>query len=111
MSLFGLLLIIALIYLVVVPLWNIYSAVSRQRRAMRDIFERAASASSGSGRGPSSSSRQERPVQKKKIDPTVGEYVEFEEIETTTTVADEQSTTTTYTRESQVTDVEWEDIK
>lgn len=49
----------------------------------------------------------------KKIDPSIGEYVRFQEIEVTT----ESNTHTTenssqsYTIEQQVSDAEWEDIK
>lgn len=47
---------------------------------------------------------------KKKIDPTVGEYVDFTEVaETTAHTAADSSTTTTAT-EQQVTDVTWEDL-
>lgn len=49
---------------------------------------------------------------KKKIDPEVGEYIAFTEIdvkETETNPKDGTSTSTTY-HEQQVTDVEWEDL-
>lgn len=60
-----------------------------------------------------------KPVERrKKIDPSVGEYVRFSEIdvtetaETTSASADgDKSSTTTYTVEQQVTDAEWEEIK
>ncbi len=52
---------------------------------------------------------------RKKIDPNVGEYVNFQEIsvtETTSTATDPTTgdTKTTYTVEQQVTDAEWVDI-
>lgn len=52
----------------------------------------------------------EPPVKKKKIDPTVGEYVEFTEtVETTTRVTPEGEGTTVKT-EQQITDIQWEDL-
>ncbi|MCM1483707.1 MAG: DUF4834 family protein [Muribaculaceae bacterium] len=49
---------------------------------------------------------------KKKIDPTVGEYVEWEEIkvESTTTTSTTDSRDT-YVTEEQIVDAEWEDIR
>lgn len=48
---------------------------------------------------------------KKKIDPEVGEYVEFTETtETAHTVNPDGSTKTTTATEQQVTDIQWEDI-
>jgi len=48
---------------------------------------------------------------KKKIDPSVGEYVEFTETTSTTSATESDGTreTTTVT-ESQITDVTWEDL-
>lgn len=54
---------------------------------------------------PSGSGNQQR---RKKIDPSVGEYVSFEEISATRTTS--QDTQATYTVEQQVSDAEWEDI-
>lgn len=49
----------------------------------------------------------------KRIDPSVGEYVEFDEIKGrgATSGPDDTTTTTTFVAESQITDVEWEDIR
>jgi len=49
----------------------------------------------------------ERPQHRKKIDPTVGEYVEFTEIEGHTTSTKVKPNGPT---ENQVSDVEWEDL-
>ena len=46
----------------------------------------------------------------KKIDPTVGEYVEFTEMEATTTSETDAQGNTRVRTEAQVTDVKWEDI-
>ena len=63
--------------------------------------------------GPRRGHAQPRPEpRKKKIDPSMGEYVAFEEIhETKTRSSSSQSTRRTVYNESQVVDAEWEDIK
>lgn len=52
---------------------------------------------------------------RKKIDPEVGEYVKFQEIEVTErstyTTGNGKDTTVEYSAEQQVTDAEWEEIK
>lgn len=49
--------------------------------------------------------------QKKKIDPNVGEYVEFTETTVSESSTDEKGQThTTHATEQQITDVTWEDI-
>lgn len=52
----------------------------------------------------------EAPVHKKKIDPTVGEYVEFTETEVTSRVETPEGTETTTVVEQQITDIQWEDL-
>lgn len=52
----------------------------------------------------------QQPVHKKKIDPTVGEYVEFTETESTTRVETPEGTETTTVIEQQITDIQWEDL-
>lgn len=48
---------------------------------------------------------------KKKIDPSVGEYVKYEDITVTeTTTNTDSSQTTDYVREQQIVDAEWEDL-
>lgn len=111
MSFFLLLFIAFLVYFVAIPLWRVYSAVNRQRRAMRDFFGQARSGQQNDRSRSGFSRPSQQPRRKKKIDPNIGEYVEFEEIESTTTTQTAEGTTTDYRRESQVTDVEWEDVK
>ncbi|MDE7334825.1 MAG: hypothetical protein K2N10_00750, partial [Muribaculaceae bacterium] len=54
------------------------------------------------------SRQQQQPAKpKKKIDPTVGEYVEFTETTVRTTTTDGSTTTTTTQTEQQITDVTW----
>ncbi len=52
----------------------------------------------------------QQPAHKKIIDPTVGEYVEFTETETTTHVETPEGTETTTVIEQQITDIQWEDL-
>ncbi len=48
----------------------------------------------------------------KRIDPSVGEYVEYEEIEgAAAAVMSDGTTVETFVAESQITDVEWEEIQ
>lgn len=90
-------------------------AVARARKRASELFDsfnseaREASRHTRKG-GWSTPGRQKS----KKIDPSVGEYVEFEEISTTAEPTDRQDqndrTTGQKNIESQITDAEWEDI-
>lgn len=116
MGFFGLLLLLILIWFVVVPLFRIGSAVNKARKTFREAqhaYERAQ-------RGESTYERKagwSQPQQKRKrIDPSVGEYVKFQEVKLTAEELRQRSDgTTEYSRttrmESQVEDAEWEDIK
>ncbi len=53
---------------------------------------------------------QQPPKPKKKIDPTVGEYVEFTETTVTRTETDGNTTTVSTETEQQITDITWEDL-
>lgn len=94
-------------YPLIKALWRGYQLHRQWRKAtegLRDAFSQA--------QGQQRRSDPAKPRQKKKkIDPSVGEYVAFEEIscEVKSENAD-GSTKTTYRRESQVEDVTWEDI-
>lgn len=102
MSIFLLLLIFFLGYFVI---WPLLKAAFVYRKIKKNFF------SQFSDRQQDSS----KPKAKKKIiDPSVGEYVAFEEIEKTNTsysetVADSETTIVNLT-ESQTVDTEWEDI-
>ena len=52
----------------------------------------------------------QQPAHKKIIDPTVGEYVELTETETTSRVETPEGTETTTVTEQQITDIQWEDL-
>lgn len=85
-----------------------YRLYRQSRRAFNDLF-------GNSGRGPKQQAgkKQSPPKPRKKIDPSVGEYVHYEEVEVTAeTVKDSETkkTTTKITVEEQIVDVEWEDI-
>ncbi len=103
MSFLLLLFIIFIIIPLVQVLWKLYQLRRKVRRTFRD-FSRAYG---GGDAGAGNSRKQAAPVKKKKIDPSVGEYVSFEEIEATVS---ETSTEVEYAVEQQVVDVEWEDI-
>lgn len=104
------LLILILFAVIFVPLakalWAIFSQVRKVRQFMNDptsYFRGAYGAADNNGRSKK---------KKKKFEPNEGEYIEFTEIScNTTTQSADGSTTTSYTREEQVTDIEWEDIK
>lgn len=88
--------------------WLMRLAVNRMQRKAFDNF------ASMFGQGyqqREQTARQPHRGRKKKIDPSVGEYVAFEEVaeETTTTTATGQQTT--FTAESQVEDAVWEEIE
>ena len=102
MGFFTILLILFLIFIV----WPVVRTSIRIRSAMTDRARQAA----GSGfRNPSSAGQKRK---RKKIDPNVGEYVEFVEI---STVRDELNTdnsgnTSKFRTEQQIVDAEWVDI-
>lgn len=78
--------------------------VSKVRNQTRDMFNQA------TGRGKKQNNSQPQPKQKK-IDPNVGEYVEFEEIQVSETKTQTSTySSATYKSESQIDDVEWEEI-
>lgn len=106
MSLFIALLIILLVWFFIIAPFVRLIRVSRQ---WRDAFGAA------TGRQQTNEPRRRqqsapRRQAKKKIDPNVGEYVEFTETTTSTTTTDADSKSTTVVTESQITDVTWEDL-
>ena len=105
-----------LIGLVVWFLFKVYTSVRDARRRARDLFSQFGGQprqESGSRKAGWSNSA---PQKRKKIDRTVGEYVEFEEIAETHTETHTRADGSSYRSETteveqQITDVEWEDIK
>lgn len=120
MSLLTIFILVLLFYFVVRPLWHVYTAVRNQQQATRD-FMRSMGFEPGNGSsrpgGFGRRRRREEPKQpepkKKKIDPNIGEYVDYEEVGTvstyTETTADKGSSRVVV--EQQIVDAEWEDIK
>lgn len=130
----GYFLLFLLIFFVVIPLGKAIYQVYKLRKQTRRFFEqmhrdmtgeeppKAKKSKSrgfgfGFGRGAASSDDESRPPKsrKKKIPADVGEYVAFEERSLTREEIDEIYTSaekrkTRFRSESQVTDVEWEEI-
>lgn len=108
----GTFLFLLFVFFIVIPVVRVVITIWRARRQTRRFFDQFRNAT---GTGPSSQTgRKEAPRQpktKKKIDPSVGEYVAFEEIKTESTTTDRQNTTTYTEVEQQIVDVDWEDIK
>lgn len=100
-------LIIILIFLLA-RIWN-YIAPYLIRRYVRRTF--GFDPQSGQQRRRQQSTQPQQPAkQKKKIDPNIGEYVEFTETTESTTRQTADGTETTVKTEQQITDVQWEDI-
>lgn len=112
MSFFAVILIFLLIFFVVIPIFRVGAAIYRARRQARQFFDNFGR--NGAGAPADETAAAPKP-KKKKIDPADGEYVQFEEIESTTTVDSKTDsaghTTTTVETEQQIVDIEWEDIK
>lgn len=99
-------------------LWPVIKAVytvNKARNQARDFFNQARS-----GYNQGYDSRNERPggwsrnastVRPKIFTRDIGEYVDFEEIEGSTSTGETSYTRTTYSSESFITDAEWEDIE
>lgn len=115
MSLLVLILLFIFAYYVLLPMIRGLMQFNRMRSNARDFFNSMNQQASGA-RSDSRQPQQPAP-KKKKIDPSVGEYVDYEEItveQTTvnaTTATDGTSSTTRIDVEQQIVDVEWEDIK
>lgn len=116
MDLFSLLLIFILVFFIVIPLFRVGMAVYRARRQMREFARRVNNFGNNpyGNRSGGETPRQENPKPRKKIDPSVGEYVSFEEIAvsrvTTGDTGSKGKTRQATKTESQIVDVEWEDI-
>lgn len=102
----GTFLLLLLIFFVIVPLVRGAVAVYRARRAARKFFDQF--------RNPGAESRSAAPEQPqpkaKKINPEDGEFVAFEDLPVYGS-SEQESCAADVKPESQVVDVEWEDIK
>lgn len=112
---------IGYILLIVLAVWLVpklvrgYLFVHRLKKQARSMYEQMYNTDpqpkQQSKRRPGWSGPAQR---RKKIDPSVGEYVKFQEIAVTDSTSQSDtagSHDTTYTVEQQITDAEWEDIK
>ncbi len=111
MSLFGLILLILFLWFVLRPVLKFFLTVKRLQNEARRA--------TGQGRHSEHSQRERKAgwttpaARRKKFGSDIGEYVEYEEITATSTPpATKQAESGGHTRtESQIVDVEWEDIK
>jgi hypothetical protein len=106
---FGLL-IWFLVKFIISPILRVALTINRAKRQARDFFG-AYNNMGGREEYYGQNQEPEQNVNKKKIDKNVGEYVEFEELSASETTTTANSTSTRVYHESQVTDVEWEDVK
>ncbi len=107
-----LLFLIFIVYPIVAALIKINKFKRQARRAYNEAFANA-SGQAPEGRQRKAGWSDDTPKRKKKIDPNVGEYVKYEELEVERTYTETSaSTRARYTQvEQQVSDAEWEDIK
>lgn len=90
-------------FFMIAPFIRLYKA-SKQ---WRNVFEQAQKQQ----RQQQSTDNRQPPAAKKKIDPTVGEYVEFTETtEVATDHTDDTGSSIRVETEAQITDITWEDI-
>lgn len=104
---FYIILFLLLFFFVLMPIFKIGWYAYRLRRRWQQATSGMRGGQPGNGRS------DERPTKKKKIDPSVGEYVSFEEIACNTTIetSSQADSGKSYTVESQVEDAVWEEIK
>lgn len=112
----GTFLFLLFLIFIVYPIVAALIKINRFKRQARRAYEEAYGRKSGHG----SENRQRKagwsddaPKRKKKIDPDVGEYVKYEELEVERTYTESStSTRIQYSQtEQQISDAEWEDIK
>ena len=107
--------VLFIIFFLVLPILRAALFVHKARQQVRDMFGGGAQRQN---REQNERQEPEQPAPRpKKIDPNVGEYVEFEEIKTSsqTTVTDADGTTeyrrvSETVREEQIEDADWEDL-
>ena len=113
----GTFLLIIFVVFFVIPLLRVVTTVYKARRTMRDAMRSMYEAQQGQRAQGAEPHRRKAgwtsPImRRKKITKDVGEYVKFEELPADPDTPADGYTRATYTRtESQITDVEWEDIK
>lgn len=105
---FGLFILLIFVIIIGIPLFRVFNTIRKLRKNYREMF--GGGPRSSQGRRQSQPRQNTRPKREKIIKPDEGEYVEFEEITSTTQTFSDGGKKYTYTEE-QVTDAEWEDIK
>lgn len=123
MSFFAILGLIILFYVFIRPAYKVWKAVDtakRRAREMNDAYRRAAGIDPDEERRQAAERRQASrkggwtsPSPKpKKIDPSVGEYIKFKEVESDSASAPARdgNESRSIVTEQQVEDVKWEDI-
>lgn len=105
MSLFGLLLLILFVWLGI-RIWRFASNVHNINRAYSDAMKRAREQQFRQHQ----QARQNQPQTKKRIDPNVGEYVEFTEVSEVKQTKTNSGSRTEVKSESQIEDITWEEL-
>lgn len=101
-----LIIISAIIFFVVIPAVRVYMTVRRAQKQAREFFDRGSNYNSKQNRRNPHQHQRE-----KKIDPDVGEYVDFEEIASYSDPSSSYAEKVDFKAESQIEDAEWEDVK
>ncbi len=111
----GIFIFLLLLFFIIIPLfkviwrvWQVQRSFSRMQQQARDAMNRAAGASAQARRADRQSAAR-RP--RKKIDPTVGEYVAFEEVHAPAASGSASDGDGAFRAEPQVEDAVWEEIK
>ena len=94
-----------IVWMIVRTVLSAFMFVRRTRRQVNDAF------GFGEATGSKQPNRKSPRHQGKRINPNVGEYVEFEDLPPLYQTSGQDSTKVRYTVEEQISDVEWEDIK
>lgn len=104
--------LILILVFVVWPLLRLYLAVRKAQKQARDAFSQFAGGGNAGdgGRRKAGWSGGRRKSRGKVIDGSVGEYVDFEEIDVKDENGDDREKKTSYRVEQQVVDAEWEDV-
>lgn len=101
-----------MIFAVLFFLAFVISIFLRIKRKVTGIFTGNSRGTAPRGSDPRDGGPQPRPArQGKKIDPTVGEYVEFEEVQVYESTEPDGKKQVKFETEEQITDVEWEEVR
>ena len=104
---FWIILLALLIFFVIRPLWRgwrLYKQWQDSTRSFREAYQQMY-------RENTQRSYRNEQKKKKKIDPEVGEYVSFEEINVTEPKTNEYNQHTVTYKEQQIEEADWEDVK